>query len=109
MKNVLVLGAGKIGLVISDLLTHCGDYRVTLGDAKAASLQNIPSHPSLRPLLIDVTDPAQLELALQDKFAVLSACPFQLTATIASAMVATVVTAIRLASQSKSNSTQIGW
>lgn len=85
MKNVLVLGAGKIGLVISDLLAHSGDYRVTLGDTNPASLQNLPAHPNLRPLLVDVADPAQLKLALQDKFAVISACPFQLTATIASA------------------------
>jgi saccharopine dehydrogenase-like NADP-dependent oxidoreductase len=32
MKTVLVLGAGKIGALISGLLSECGDYRVQLAD-----------------------------------------------------------------------------
>ena len=35
MQDILVLGAGKIGALISGLLAECGDYRVQLADAKA--------------------------------------------------------------------------
>lgn len=32
MQDILVLGAGKIGVLISGLLAECGDYRVQLAD-----------------------------------------------------------------------------
>ena len=35
MQDILVLGAGKIGALISGLLSESGDYRVQLADAKA--------------------------------------------------------------------------
>ncbi len=34
MQDILVLGAGKIGALISGLLAESGDYRVQLGDSK---------------------------------------------------------------------------
>jgi len=34
MQDILVLGAGKIGVLISGLLAECGDYRVQLADSK---------------------------------------------------------------------------
>jgi len=32
MKNVLLLGSGKIGAIITELLTSCGDYHVTVAE-----------------------------------------------------------------------------
>ncbi|MDH3430946.1 MAG: saccharopine dehydrogenase NADP-binding domain-containing protein [Gammaproteobacteria bacterium] len=34
MQDILVLGAGKIGVLISGLLAECGDYRIQLADSK---------------------------------------------------------------------------
>ena len=37
-KNILVIGAGKIGQVVADLLAGTSDYDVTLADRDAAAL-----------------------------------------------------------------------
>ena len=41
MQDILVLGAGKIGALISGLLSESGDYRVQLADAKAGVAANV--------------------------------------------------------------------
>ena len=43
MQDILVLGAGKIGALISGLLSESGDYRVQLADAKAGIAADDPS------------------------------------------------------------------
>ena len=40
MKDILLLGAGKIGEMISELLGACGDYRVTVADMSEDRLTN---------------------------------------------------------------------
>lgn len=50
MKNVLVLGAGKIGSLISCLLVQSGDYIVHLGDIDQDAIQRLRRelpHPNL--------------------------------------------------------------
>ena len=42
MKNVLLVGGGKIGVAITEFLSDCGDYRVTVADRDAASLARMP-------------------------------------------------------------------
>ena len=88
MKKILVIGAGKIGTAIVDLLTADSLYEVTLVDAAAASLARLPPHPRLRTALLDAHDPDQLRSALEGKFAVLSAVPYHLTSRIAHAAAA---------------------
>ncbi len=41
MKNVLVLGAGKIGALISGLLAESGDYRVQLADSQPGAAAKV--------------------------------------------------------------------
>ncbi|MGI9232485.1 MAG: saccharopine dehydrogenase family protein [Woeseiaceae bacterium] len=41
MQDVLVLGAGKIGALISGLLAESGDYRVQLADAKPGAAEEV--------------------------------------------------------------------
>ena len=36
MKNVVIIGAGKIGSTIARLLSHSGDYQVVVADRSAA-------------------------------------------------------------------------
>ncbi|MFT5792054.1 MAG: saccharopine dehydrogenase-like NADP-dependent oxidoreductase [Saprospiraceae bacterium] len=81
--SIAVIGAGKIGETIVDLLLESDDYQVTLIDSSAAILALFPSHPSLTPIQQDVLDPIALEKTLAGHFAVLSSTPFFLTRTIA--------------------------
>ncbi|MEO5771607.1 MAG: saccharopine dehydrogenase family protein [Burkholderiaceae bacterium] len=85
-KDILVVGAGKIGAVVADLLAGCGDYAVTLADRDAVALENgaAPVGERLHDVLtLDVTDEAALGRALGGRYAVLSAAPFHLTQRIA--------------------------
>src|SRR5579863_428445 len=85
MRNILLVGAGKIGETIAMLLAKSGDYRVTIADRSAEQLARLPQHPSLVHLPLDVSDARALEAALRGQFAVLSAAPFAITGRIAQA------------------------
>ncbi len=85
MNDVLIIGAGKIGLVAGELLAHTGDYQVTVADRAHDVLAAAPKTPRLRTLALDVADPAALRRALDGRFAVLSAAPYHLTTAVAEA------------------------
>jgi saccharopine dehydrogenase-like NADP-dependent oxidoreductase len=85
MKDVLIVGAGKIGQVAAELLANSGEYRVTLADQSMAALNGVARTSALTPVALDVTDGAALRQALHGCFAVLSAAPFHLTVRIAEA------------------------
>lgn len=85
MKEVVIVGAGKIGATIAHLLADCGDYRVTLVDRSTAQLAHVETGPALSTAALDIHDEAALVALLKGKFAVLSAAPFQLTVAIATA------------------------
>ncbi len=90
MPSVLVLGGGKIGAVVAELLAHAQsagrpDYRVTLADRSAAALAGTPRHPQLDTRVLDVGDAAALDAALAGRWAVASALPYTLTARVAEA------------------------
>jgi saccharopine dehydrogenase-like NADP-dependent oxidoreductase len=91
MKNILLIGAGKIGAMIAHMLSTCGDYHVTIGDTSKEALVKMPENKAVRTLQIDVTQPVQLAQALEGKFAVLSAAPFSVTKFIAQEAVKTGV------------------
>ena len=40
MTKALVLGAGKIGVGVAEILRECGDYRVTLADSDTDALES---------------------------------------------------------------------
>jgi saccharopine dehydrogenase-like NADP-dependent oxidoreductase len=92
MRDVLVIGGGKIGSVVADLLVDTPEnngYRVTLADRSATALGAIEAHakrsPRLSTLVLDASEPAQLQAALKGRFAVLSAAPYHLTLNVARA------------------------
>jgi len=85
MKNILLLGSGKIGAIITELLTSCGDYKLTVADMDEANLDRLTPHKNLSTVVLDVTKEDDLQNALQDKFAALSACPFDITKYVARA------------------------
>ncbi|HEY1394005.1 MAG TPA: saccharopine dehydrogenase family protein [Methylibium sp.] len=90
MKSILLLGGGKIGGVVADLLAHAStggqpDYRVTVADRSQTLLAGLPHHAQLDTLVLDVTDGAALRAALKGRYAVLSALPYMLTLKVAQA------------------------
>jgi len=87
MKQVLLLGAGKIGAVITEFLTSCGDYHITVADTNINNLASLATDKNLSTVTLDVTDERSLEAVMQGKFAVLSACPFDVTQHVARAAV----------------------
>lgn len=92
MKDILVIGAGKIGSVVGELLVDTPEshgYRVVVADRSAQLLHDIERDPRKSPrlstLLLDVADPVALRAALRGRFAVLSAAPYHLTLRVAQA------------------------
>ena len=82
---IVVIGAGKIGETIVDLLLDSGDYSVTLIDASQETLSQFAPQPQLKLVQLDVTDAVSLTHAMAGHFAVLSSTPFFLTKIIAQA------------------------
>lgn len=84
-KGVLILGGGKIGDIISAFLHNCGDYAVTVADRDETGLARLKAQNGVDTLKLDVTDEDALLSALEGKWAVLSALPYNLTPMIARA------------------------
>lgn len=85
MHDILLMGAGKIGEMIATLLAESADYKVTVADVNQTALDRIPENDRVKTLRVDVTDQAALDAAMTGKFAVLSACPYEMTRLIAPA------------------------
>ena len=81
--SVLLLGAGKIGRMITRLLVDSGDYRVTVADADADSLQRIATGSEVTTLQLDAADRGQLSAAMNDRQTVISALSFRFNPLIA--------------------------
>lgn len=81
MHRVLVLGAGKIGALISGLLGESGSYQVDLADVDAAAAAAVARAHGLKnvhPFGLDATDPAALaaHLDAHPAHAVISGLPY---------------------------------
>jgi len=88
MKEIVVVGAGKIGSTIAGMLAETGDYRVTIVDRAAAQLEALDLPDTVATLELDIAAEGELEKALAGKFAVMSAAPYHLTTRIAEAAAA---------------------
>jgi saccharopine dehydrogenase-like NADP-dependent oxidoreductase len=84
MKDIVVVGAGKIGSTIARLLASTGNYRLTVVDRAASQLRLVKTSDRVRTQLMEITD-AALSTVLGGAYAVLSAAPYQLTTTVAQA------------------------
>jgi len=84
MKNVMLVGGGKIGVAIAGFLSGTGDYRMTVVDRDEDSLARMPKdNVERRKVVID--NPRALAEEIKGHDVVLSATPYHLTATIAEA------------------------
>ncbi len=85
MHPIVIVGAGKIGSMIAQLLGTSGDYSVTVVDRSQAQLDRLESNAVSRRIAADITQPGALEDILAGQFAVLSAAPYHATRRIAEA------------------------
>jgi saccharopine dehydrogenase-like NADP-dependent oxidoreductase len=81
MQEILVLGAGKIGALISGLLAESGDYRVQLADSVAGAAQNVvKAHglDNIAAFTLDATDEKALTAHVREQkpVAVVSGLPY---------------------------------
>jgi saccharopine dehydrogenase-like NADP-dependent oxidoreductase len=90
MHRVLILGAGKIGALISGLLAESGSYKVQLGDVDGAAADAVArahGSPHLVGFALDATQPAALAQHLLDNpvDAIISSLPYYCNAGVAEA------------------------
>jgi saccharopine dehydrogenase-like NADP-dependent oxidoreductase len=85
MQHIAVVGAGKIGSMIAELLVGSGDYSVTVVDRSQAQLDRLETSMSVTKVAADITQGDTLVKLLSGKFAVLSAAPYHATRLIAEA------------------------
>lgn len=89
MKKITIVGAGKIGSMIAELLAASGDYTVSVVDRSAQQLDRLETAAPVTKIAADITDAARLRNLLQGQFAILSAAPYHATRCIAEAAKAT--------------------
>jgi saccharopine dehydrogenase-like NADP-dependent oxidoreductase len=88
MKTKLILlGAGKIGDAILNLLSHSGDYKLTVADRDPHRLAHVRAmnFPDLTIVQADISDSETVTDLIDGHDVTLSACPYFLTPVIAAA------------------------
>jgi len=91
VTKIAVIGAGKIGTMILELLLSTDDFEVTVFDASEDQFALLPALPRLNMVCIDVSNEKALAAAFEGHFAVLSATPFYLTKHVVKAAVMAAV------------------
>ncbi|WP_194721034.1 saccharopine dehydrogenase family protein [Noviherbaspirillum malthae] len=85
--RVILLGAGKIGDAILNLLSHSGDYRLTVADRDPQRLAHVQAmqFPGVTTVEADIADGGVVTNLIDGHEVALSACPYFLTPVIAGA------------------------
>lgn len=85
--RLILLGAGKIGDAILNLLAHSGDYRLTVADRDPQRLTHVRARalPEVTVVEADIADEQTVRKLIAGHDVTLSACPFFLTPVIATA------------------------
>lgn len=84
--SVAIVGAGRMGRSIAEILHSSGRYEVSLADRSEASFTTLPPSLSAAPTqVVDVHNNEQLQSFLRGKDIVVSACSFTENPTIAKA------------------------
>jgi len=83
MHQVAIVGAGKIGSMIAELLVSSRDYAVTVIDRSQSQLDRLETGANVTKVAADITQGDTLVKILDGKYAVLSAAPYHATRLIA--------------------------
>ena len=66
MKELVILGAGKIGRMVYHLMATTGDYDVRIGDAFAPAIETMQAkYPKLNGKVVEFDDEGSLDAILQ--------------------------------------------
>ncbi|MCA8957621.1 MAG: saccharopine dehydrogenase NADP-binding domain-containing protein, partial [Planctomycetes bacterium] len=84
MRDVVLIGAGKIGRMVAHFLGFSGDYALRVVDGDQAAVDRICTRvPGARGHAADFTDPAALDEVMRGAAAVVSCAPFHCNPVIA--------------------------
>jgi len=84
MKQIVVLGAGKIGRMVAHFLGHCGDYELRIGDVAAEAVERVTAQvPGSTGRAVDFGSEADLDAILGGAEAVISCAPYHCNPLIA--------------------------
>ena len=83
MHQIAIVGAGKIGSMIAELLVSSRDYAVTVIDRSQSQLDRLETGAAVTKVAADITQGDTLAKLLGGKYAVLSAAPYHATRLIA--------------------------
>ena len=83
MRQVLLLGAGKIGRMISRFLAETRDYEVTVADHDPVSLERLPDLPGITSTVLNASDRDRLTRLMKPADLVISALSFRFNPLIA--------------------------
>jgi saccharopine dehydrogenase-like NADP-dependent oxidoreductase len=89
VHQALLLGSGKIGRMIAKLLVESGDYRVRVADADARPLERLRENLEVETRVLDASDPAAVQAAMQGCQSVISALSYRYNPGVAEAALAT--------------------
>ena len=86
MKDIVIVGAGKIGSMIAELLVGSGDYAVTVVDRSQQQLDRLETAAAINKIAADITQGDSLaEHPARQVRGALSAAPYHATRLIAEA------------------------
>lgn len=85
MRNVAIMGAGRIGASIARLLDDSGDYEILLTDQNRHTLESVNLTDRVEKRLLKIGDPKSLSRVFQGCEAVVSACGYDVNPIIAEA------------------------
>ncbi|HEX7884867.1 MAG TPA: saccharopine dehydrogenase family protein [Phenylobacterium sp.] len=85
MRKVAVVGAGKIGGAVADLLVSSGAYEVLVVDRSAAALAELGRRPGVTTEALAIDDAETLAACVAGRFAVVNCSPYHLTTVVARA------------------------
>ena len=85
MRKVAVIGAGKIGSTVVDLLAGSGTFEVLAIDAAPAALDALDPPWRITRKAMAIDQPEALAREIADRFAVVNCAPYHLTTTVARA------------------------
>jgi len=85
MRKVAVIGAGKIGSTVVDLLVGSGSYEALLIDQDAGALAEFWGRDHVATAAMAIDDPEALAAQLAGAFAVVNCAPYHLTTAVARA------------------------
>jgi saccharopine dehydrogenase-like NADP-dependent oxidoreductase len=85
MHNVVVVGAGKIGSTVFEMLSQSGGYRVLAVDQSSAALDGLKRGSLAETVAVSIDDAGKLAKLFKGSFAVVNCAPYHLTTTVAAA------------------------